>query len=71
MFLNNTNTHLYTLASTDKKLKEGLFFSRQAAKEVMYNYIDKHGLKIVDKYDDKHFKTYICNDGTYFYINRV
>ena len=71
MFFDNQTSHLYTLASTDKKLRGGIYSSRQAAREAMYNYINKKGLKVVDKYDDKHYKTYICNDGTYFYINRV
>lgn len=67
----NTSNHLYTLASTDKKVKERLYTSRQEARNDMYKYIDKKGLQVVKKYNDLHFKTYICNDGTYFYINRV
>ena len=69
-FVNN-NGHLYTLASTDKKVRERVYFSRQEAKNDMYDYIDRKGLRVVKKYDDKHFKTYICDDGTMFYINRV
>lgn len=66
-----SNNHLYTLGSNNKRVKGGLYHSRQSAKDDMYEYIDRKGLKVVEKYDDKHFKTYICNDGTRFYINRV
>jgi len=67
----NNNGHLYTLASTDRKVKERLYSTRQEAREDMYKYMNKKGLHVVEKYDDKHAKTYICNNGTYFYINRV
>ena len=71
MFDYNTTNHLYTLGSNNKKIKGGIYQSRQSAKTDMYEYIDKKGLRVVDKYDDKHFKTYICNDGTTFYISRI
>ena len=67
----NMYSHLYTLASTDSKFKSYTCRSRESAKKIMYSYMDKKGLHIVGKYDDHHFKTYICNDGTKFFINRV
>ena len=70
MFL-NMDSRLYTLASTDKRFKDRMCGSREAAKRIMFNYTDKHGLQLVEKYDDNHFKTYIFDDGTRFFINRV
>ncbi len=63
--------HVYTVASTDKHFKDTWCGSRQTARALMYKYIDKKGLRVVKKYDDTHFKTYICDDGTRFFINRV
>ena len=71
MFLFYNTGHYYTLASTDRKFRDRVFTTRQEAREKMYDYIDRKGLKVVNKYDDNHFKTYICNDGTRFFINRV
>ena len=65
------SNHLYTTGSTNKKFKDGIYQTRQHARNDMYEFIDKNGLKVVQKYDDKHFKTYICDDGSYFYINRI
>lgn len=52
------------------KLVSKTFNSRNAANDAMYRLIGKYGLKITKIYDDKHSKTYICNDGVKFYINR-
>ena len=49
MFYFTNSQHLYTLASNNKKVKDGLFHTRQEAREKMYNYIDKKGLKVVEK----------------------
>lgn len=67
----NMDSRLYTLASTDKKFKDHVCGSRASAKRIMYNYMDKKGIHVVNKYDDNHFKTYICDDGTRFFINRI
>lgn len=63
--------HIYTLAATGIKMKSKTFSSRQSATEQMYDFIDKHNLQVVEIYNDKHYKTYICNDGIRFYINRI
>ncbi len=65
------NFHLYTLASTGFKMRSKVFSSRQEAREEMYRIIDKNGMHVVEKYDDNHFKTYICNNAARFYINRI
>lgn len=69
-FLNNC--HQYTLASTGLgKNIDKIFFSREEAKRKMYRLCAKHQLQIVEVYDDKHQKTYICNNGVRFYIHRM
>jgi len=67
----NSGTHWYTLAATGIKFKDKSFGSRQVAEDTMYKFINKNHLKVNEVWDDKHFKTYICNDGIRFYINRV
>ena len=66
-----TNTHRYSLAATGINTKSADFLSRVAAERAMHLLMHKHGLHIVDMYDDNHFKTYICNNGVRFYINRI
>ena len=63
--------HQYTLAATGIKIGSYIFDSREKARKVMYEIIDKNNLHVIKKYDDKHFKTYICNNGVRFYINRI
>ena len=63
--------HQYTLAATGLKMNSYTFDSREKARRVMYEIMDKNNLHVVNKYDDHHFKTYICNNGVRFYINRV
>jgi hypothetical protein len=36
----------------------------------MYKLCDKHGLQIEEVWNDNHDKTYICNKGVTFYIQR-
>ena len=67
----NWGKHSYTLAATGIKFKDRQYFSRQQAKEDMYKFMNKHGLQIINVYDDKHFKTYICQNNIRFYINRM
>ena len=63
--------HLYTLGASGIKFKGGVFTTRQAATAKMYDYIDKHHYHIVEQYDDNHYKTYICDNGVRFYVNRM
>ena len=63
--------HQYTLAATGLKMKSYTFVSRESATNKMYEIMGKNNLHLVEKYDDKHFKTYVCNNGVKFYINRI
>lgn len=65
-----TSRHSYSLAATGIKFKAKSYGSRESAKRDMYDFMDSHGLHIIDKYNDGHFKTYVCNDGVKFHINR-
>lgn len=69
--LYNTSNHLYTLAATGIKLRSREFSHRRDAEDVMYKVIGKKNLRIIERYDDKHYKTYVCENGIKFYINRV
>lgn len=48
-----------------------LYYSRAAAERRMYDICGKRGLQIKKVYPDKHFKTYICDNGATFHINRM
>lgn len=63
--------HRYTLASTGLRIKDEEFTSRQQAEHEMHKIMKKHNLHIEEVYDDKHFKTYLCNNNVRFYINRI
>lgn len=71
MFLFNSQNHYYTFAATGIKVREKTFASRWQANDHMYKLMEKFGLKIEKVWDDKHYKTYLCNDGVRFYIHRV
>lgn len=62
--------HSYSLSATGIRMKEKHFAHREDAKQAMYKYMAKKNLMLVKVYDDKHFKTYICNNDVRFYINR-
>lgn len=64
------SNHMYTLAASGIKFRSKSFQSREAAKRSMYEFIDRKGLKIKDKWVDGHYRTYVCEDGVKFYINR-
>lgn len=64
------NGHVYSLAATGIKMREQTFEARHLAEKQMYKMIGKMGLRIVKVYDDKHDKTYICNNNVRFYITR-
>lgn len=63
--------HRYTLAATGVKFKAVETTSRDAAKQIMYSFIDKHGIRVRNKWKDGHFVTYCCDNGIKFYINRM
>lgn len=64
--------HVYSLASTGlmPNVSE-TFSSRQAANERMYSICSRRGLRISEVYDDNHDKTYICDNGVRFYVQRA
>jgi len=62
--------HTYCLAATGLKMRSVRKSSRESAKEKMYAVMSKNGLRLLEVYDDKHCKTYICTNGVRFYINR-
>ena len=63
--------HQYTLAATGMKMKSRVYPSRESANRDMYEIIDKNHLHVVKQYNDKHFRTYICDNGVRFYVNRI
>lgn len=72
MFGYNTNEHNYSFAVVGLgKHLDAIFGSREAATEHMYSVCRKYGLHINKVYDDNHDKTYICDNGVTFYIQRA
>jgi len=63
--------HTYCLAATGLKMRSRDFTSRERANQAMYDVMSKNGLTLQEVYDDKHFKTYICDKGVRFYVSRV
>ena len=62
----------YTFACTGLKgVKERIFASRDSANKYMYDLLAKYRLKVIKVYNDKHHKTYICNNDIAFYIQRA
>lgn len=61
---------IYILANNQDK-KEYWYGTRARAEKQLNKLMLKAGLHITDMYDDKHFKTYICNGGVEFYISRI
>lgn len=65
------NGHRYTMSfERNGKIKSKEFLSREAANQEMYRLVGKYDLSIEKVYDDKHYKTYICNNNVKFYITR-
>ena len=63
--------HTYSVALSDSKRRYSKVFpSRENATQAMYKQCRKMGVYIVKVWDDHHEKTYICNDGSQFHINR-
>lgn len=64
--------HSYTLTLVDGPRKvDEIYGSRIAATSRMYKLARKMGLNICKVYDDKHDKTYICENGATFHVNRM
>lgn len=63
--------HRYTLASENLDGRSYDFPSRQLAEREMHSIMGKHGLHIVEVWDDGHYKTYLCNNNVRFHINRL
>lgn len=66
-----SNSHNYSFAAVGLKTPSKTFVSRYAANEHMYKLMYRHGLKIEQVWDDKHYKTYHCTNGVIFYIHRI
>ncbi len=64
-------SHTYSLAATGMKIKPMTFGTRDQANKEMYKICSKNGLHIEEVWDDHHDKTYICNNGVRFYIQRA
>lgn len=66
----DSSAHTYSLAASGIKFKSAIYSTRDQAKYAMYEYVGKNKLHITDVYDDKHDKTYCCDNGVRFYIIR-
>ena len=66
------NGHQYTMVLIGAgKVVSKTFSTREAANQAMYKLMGKHGLSLEEVYNDRHDKTYICNKGAEFHINRI
>lgn len=71
LFGNMLAKNYYTFACDGLKVKEQDFASRHQANKYMYDIMAKHNLRIVEVYNDKHHKTYVCNNNIKFFIQRA
>ena len=72
MFVNCwTNSHNYSLAVTGLKVKSKVFSTREDANQMMYNIMAEYHLTLQKVFDDNHYKTYVCDNGVRFYIQRI
>ena len=62
--------HYYTVAAENLNIKATTFTSREAANNYMYKVMGKYGLHLDHVYDDRHYKTYIFDNGVRIHINR-
>ena len=69
--LQSLNGHRYSVAGINCNIKDCQFSSRQAAKNYMYEYIDRKGIRVREKWHDGHCVTYVCDNGIKFFINRI
>lgn len=68
----NINSHNYSVAVIGLTKKHNkIFATRDAANKYMYKLCNKYGLKIEEVWNDNHDKTYLCNKGVTFYIQRA
>ena len=67
----NGHRYSFVLESNSGILKSKDFSSRNAANREMYKDMGKYGLSLRKVWDDKHDKTYICDNGYEFHINRL
>ena len=65
-----TNSHNYSLAVTGLKVKNKVFSTREDANQLMYKIMAKHHLTLKEVFNDRHDKTYVCDKGVCFYIQR-
>lgn len=66
------NQHNYSFAVVGLgKQRAKVFPTRESANEHMRNMCAKYGLTIEEVWNDNHDKTYICNKGVTFYIQRA
>lgn len=67
--------HQYTFVMNfrigGKIIKCKVFPNRAEAEIKMHKMMRKHKLTLIKVWDDKHDKTYICNKGVEFHINRT
>ena len=66
--------HAYVLDGDgvqEEKCFEKIYFNRHTAEKDMYRLMNKYSTHTVKMYDDKHDKTYICDNGIKFYITRL
>lgn len=70
-YLGMGNNHRYSLAATGVNFKSKEFSTRREAESAMHKFMNKNGIRLNEIYDDKHYKTYCCEGGVKFYINRI
>ena len=66
--------HAYVLDGVGvqpEKCFKKVYFTRDNAEKEMYRLMKKHSLRTVKVYEDNHDKTYVCENGTTFYITRL
>ncbi len=66
-----TSSHNYILEVTGLKMKSKVFSTREEANQMMYKIMAKYHLTIQKVFDDHHDKTYVCDNGVRFYIQRA
>lgn len=67
----NTRRYSFALVRPGKRTLQREFYSRHAANQFMYDRCARLNIKIIETWDDNHDKTYICSDGSSFYIQRA
>ena len=71
MFSLINGSHSYSFAATGiSSIRSRSFVSRDAATRHMYAVMKKYNLQIKEIWNDNHHKTYLCNNGIRFYIQR-